>query len=424
LLAAILAMFTKEIAVTLPLAVLLVEAAFFQGAWRQRLPMLLPLLATLPVVPVLVLTGGELSSAGTLTQTRVDIPRGDYLLTQFPVIVTYLRLLLLPVNQSIDYGYPVYTTFFTPPVFLSCALLLGLLGVAGWLFWRTRESEIGNRKSTRESHQHDSKGSRFTIHDFRFSDPGFRLIAFGIFWFFLTLSIEAGVVPLADVIFEHRLYLPCFGPALALIAALLLAVPQDARGALRYGVPLAAAAILLALGVATWQRNQVWQSAVTLWEDAARKAPKNVRALYNYGSYLVEAGRADEGIAVLDRTVALDPRHADAWHNLGRAYLMRGAIRDALPPLRAAVRLNPAHGNALLNLTIALIRSGEDREAIGLLEAARGRFAELPGLHMNLGLAYAGSGDLAAARQELAILQRLDPALARTLAGEIARARE
>ena len=39
------------------------------------------------------------------------------------------------------------------------------------------------------------------------------MAAFGIFWIFITLSVESSVIPIADVIFEHRMYLPMAGVA-------------------------------------------------------------------------------------------------------------------------------------------------------------------------------------------------------------------
>lgn len=387
MLAAVLAMFTKEIAFTLPLAALLYEQSFFAGPWRPRLRALLPLLLTLPLVPLLVLDGGELSAAGTLLQSRADIPRGHYLLTQFPVIVTYLRLLLLPVGQTLDYDYPLFTSFFVPRVALSFLLLLGMLGLAGWL----------HRSSGRPQ---ESTGA---------GEPAWRLVAFGIFWFFLTLSVESGLVPLPDLIFEHRLYLPSVGLAMALAVA--VAIVLGGR------LPLLAAFLALALlGTATWQRNRVWQSELSLWEDTARKAPGNPRALYNYGYYLGESGRYDEAAGLLARAVALAPRHAEAWHNLGRTYLLLGRDRDAVAALRTAVNLAPQLEHAALNLASALLRTGQPGAALPLLVAERSRAPGRADIRFNLALAYAGVGDHAAARGELAEIQRLDPTLARTLA--------
>lgn len=386
-LAAILAMFTKEIAFTLPLAALLYEFCFFRGAWRPRLLPLLPLLVTLPIIPLMVFTSGEMSSTGTFLQTRIDIPRGHYLLTQFPVIVTYLRLLFLPMNQNLDYDYPVYTTFFTPPVFLSFLLVAALLALALYLWASSRREPSAS-----------------------------RLLSFGLFWFFLTLSVESSIVPLADVIFEHRLYLPSVGLAAALAGATLLAT-QKTASLLGGRLPLLAAAVaILVLSVATWQRNQVWQSEVSLWADTVRKSPGKARPWYNLGTYLKDTGQPTEAIPALSRAVEIDPKHVDAWHNLGLAYLMTGRELEAVSALRRAVRLDPEFDNAAINLSAALLQTGQYAQAVPLLERVRNRTPAWAEVRFNLGLAYAGSGNLPGARRELADLQRLNPTLARGLA--------
>lgn len=373
---------------------MLYEGCFFRGAWRRRIVILLPLLLTLAIVPVLVFSGGELSASGTLLQTRVDIPRWHYLLTQLPVIVTYLRLLILPINQNLDYDYPLYTTFFTPPVFLSFLLLTGIMALALALFRAARSATGAPRLP---------------------ADPALRLIGFGIIWFFLTLSVESSIIPLADVIFEHRLYLPSVGLAAALAVAILMA-SQGTAALLGGRLPIIAAGVVIAvLGVATWQRNQVWRSEVSLWEDTVRKSPGKARPLYNLGTYLGDNGRPEEALQVLTRVVALDPRHADAWHNLGRAYLLLGRTGEAVPALRRAVQLKPKMDLAVLNLSSALLRAGNPSEAIPLLEGVRLRFPDRPEVRFNLGLAYAGVGDIPAAQRELATLRQLAPDLARSL---------
>jgi Tfp pilus assembly protein PilF len=418
--AAVAAMFTKEIAFTLPLAALLFEFCFFRGPWRRRALVLLPLLLTLAIIPVVVLTGNLLSAEGTLLSTRLDIPRPHYLLTQMSVIITYLRLLILPVNQNLDYDYPVYTTFFTPPVFLSFLLLAALFAIAIYLFWRTRSANTAPSLGSSRITDH---GSRITDRDLKASpltplsahlaiDPSARLIAFGIFWFFLTLSIEAGLVPLADVIFEHRLYLPSIGLAMALAVGIVMAA-QKTTALLGGRLPLlAAAAAIVALTAATWQRNQVWQSEIRLWEDVTRKSPGKARPWYNLGTHLTDAGRPAEAITALLRAVKLDPQYAEAWHNLGRAYLMTNRVAEAVAPLRTAVRLKPDMDNATVNLSAALINSGKPREAMVLLERNLHHFPNWPQVRYNLGVCYVRVGNLPAARGELTLLRRLDPKLA------------
>jgi hypothetical protein len=127
---------------------------------------------------------------GDATQETAAISRNDYLLTQFNVIVTYIRLLFLPINQNLDYDYPLAHSLFAFPTFLSFLFLVMLVIVGVWIF----------RKS--------------------------RLISFGIFWFFITLSVESSIIPIRDVIFEHRVYLPSVGFVICLTVALYQMLEQ------------------------------------------------------------------------------------------------------------------------------------------------------------------------------------------------------
>lgn len=399
MLAAILAMQTKEIAFTLPLAVALYEWSFFRDAWRRRWPYLLPLLVTLPVIPLMVLNSlsGEdsLEPGGVDEQLRVDsdISRFHYLITQFRVMVTYLRLLVLPVKQNLDYDYPIYTSILHPQV-LGSLLLLGLLAALGVYLHRRSAA----------------------------TDPDFRLISFGIFWFFLTLTVESTLIPIRDLIFEHRLYLPSLGVAMAVAAAVGWSAVKTATLFSGRLPLLVAALVVVSLAGATWQRNQVWGSSVKIWEDTARKSPNKVRSWYNLGTHLDEAGRPEEAIRVLTRAVYLDPQHADAWHNLGRAHLNTGASQQAIPFLRNAVQLNPTLDNAVVNLAVALIRAEQPAEAVLIFEGNMQRLAGWPEVHLNLAIAYALTGDLDAARRELVILEGLAPHLAAPLRAGIEQA--
>lgn len=408
---AILGMQTKEIAFTLPFAVILYEFSFFRGAWKRRTLYLLPLLLTLPIIPLGIFAASGADSvdnglAGVDEQLRAqtDIPRLHYFFTQFRVLITYLRLLILPIRQNLDYDYPVFTTIFTPPVLLSFLLLVAMIGLAVYLHLRSRQPQAPALASVLSR------------------DPALRLISFGIFWFFLALSVESSLIPIFDVIFEHRLYLPSVGIFVAFATLLLLASEKTAT-ILRGRIPLLAAVLMIiALTVVTFQRNDVWGNNVRLWEDVVRKSPNKARPWYNYGCYLSDVGRAEEAIQALSRAIQIDPQHADAWHNLGRAYLMSGRNADAVRPLRQAVRIMPDLDNAVVNLAVALIHVGQTAEAVVHLERIRQRAPNWPEVRLNLGIAYIGVGNLVAAKGELSALYRLAPDLTPPLATRIEQA--
>jgi cytochrome c-type biogenesis protein CcmH/NrfG len=393
---AVLAMKTKEIAFTLPFAAMLLEASFFRGPWPKRLSYLLPLLLTALIVPLSVVSAGGsagdlLSDVGGQLRANNEMPRMHYLFSQFRVIVTYLRLLVLPVNQNLDYDYPVYSTFFTPPIFLSFLLLVSLLGLAVYLYFTSRPKPHALGPA---------------------SDPAMRLIGFGIIWFFLTLSVESSLIPIEDIIFEHRLYLPAIGAFIAAAAALLLAAEIRFQKA----VWLAVALIILCFGVGTYRRNGVWQSSVSLWRDVVQKSPGKVRPYNNLGAALNDAGQPQEAIPVLTQAVRVKPDHADAWYNLGRSYLFTNQSGEAVKSLQEAIRLNPDYDDAFVNLAAALNRERRFADAAQILEGKLGRLGGRAEARFNLGVAYFFLGKREGARRELQAVVLLDPRIAAPLA--------
>jgi tetratricopeptide (TPR) repeat protein len=392
ILAAVLAMKTKEIAFTLPLAIVLYEVFFFSGPWKHRLLSLLPILLTLPIVPMSVL------ATNSQLRAQTDISRLDYLFTQFRVIVTYLRLLVLPVNQNLDYDYPVYTTFFTPPVFLSFLLLTVILALAVYLYFISRPAS-GDQQS--------SPGG---------TDPAIRIISFGILWFFLTLSVESSIIPIRDVIFEHRLYLPSVGAAAAFTAVFFLLGKKIIRSTKGRLFVLFAAVLVLILGFATYQRNHVWGNTFRLWQDVVNKSPNKARPHNDLAVALMGAGRVWEAIPLLSRALSIDPYYYNANYNLGRAYILIGQSAAAIPLLQRTIKLKPDYDPAYNEMGAALVKEGRYSEAISLFKGNLDRLGKKPEAHFNLGVAYFYSGDMEAARRELEILLRLDPDLASNLA--------
>lgn len=363
---AVLAMRTKEIAFTLPFAILLYEFSFFPGGRKRNLLFLLPILATVVIVPLGLMgsdrsLGEMLSDVSEQTRVQTDMPRLHYLFTQFRVIVTYLRLLVLPLNQNLDYDYPVFTTFLTPPVFLSFLLLASLLALAVYLY---RRSRLTNPQPL---------------------PPQTRLLGFGILWFFLTLSVESSLIPIEDVIYEHRLYLPSVGAFIALsTAAGFLSQGRSARF-----LWIASFTALVLLTGATWQRNRVWGDAVSLWHDVVRKSPNKARPHDNLGfALLYDKDEVDRAIGEFQTALKLDPYFFSSRHALGVAFMRKGRTEEAAEQFRLASSLRPNSAEAQCNLANALIQSGRFRDAVDAYTVCLDLEPADASARYNLGIAY------------------------------------
>ena len=396
--AVVLAMKTKENAFTLPVAIALYECLFFRGQTRRRVLLLLPFMACLLIIPFTMLNIGKpagevITDVSRVTQNQALLSRPEYLFTQFRVIVTYLRLLVFPVGQTLDYDYPFYRSMADPPVLASFLFLLGIVGGAAYLLFRSRT------------------GPRWL-----------RLVAFGIFWFFLTLAVESSVIPIVDVIYEHRVYLPFVGVAIATATFMVtLAERLSGRVAGKWVIGATLATIVL-LGAATIKRNEVWGDSITFWRDVVSKSPNKSRGYNNLGLSLADTDRKEEAIPLLQRAVALDANNAEAFYNLGRVYLFYpDRVNDAIPLFQRALELKPDYDDAAINLAAAYIKLRKPAEAEKLVTAVIARDPDKPAAHFNLGVAYCLGGDLPGAERELAMLRRLDPLLGEQLEQFISR---
>jgi tetratricopeptide (TPR) repeat protein len=366
LLSAVLAMKTKQIAFTLPIAVSLCEFSFFRTSLRKRALYLVPLFLTVLLIPLSVIdldkpigeTMGELDEFPRTEEISVY----DYLLTEFRVVVTYLRLLVLPINQNLYYDYPTYHSLVDPQVLLSFLLLMSLFLLGVLLYFRSRNT-------------HNES----------------RLVAFGIFWFFLALSVESSIIPLYPI-YEHRLYLPSVGFIMACVSGVFMLSMGRARmqkAAMVFFIVLTAAFTL-----ATHTRNNIWMNEISLWQDGVKKSPHKARTQNNLCNAYIDEGLLERGIEHCQKAIGLDPEFFRAHNNLGRAYLSLGLRDEAISLFREALRLRPYYVMAHCNLGAAYIDKGLYDMAIDELLKA----LELDPLHatsyLNLGIAYQEKGFL------------------------------
>jgi protein O-mannosyl-transferase len=320
LLSAVLAMKTKEIAFTLPIVIMVYEFVFFRTPFRRRIPFLIPMFLALLIIPV-SLVGIDtrfpdmVKIADTATRIESELSRADYLLTQFRVVATYLRLLLVPVDQNLDYDYPVFHSLMSDGVFPALLLHLSLIGAGCYLLFQSyRDADLAdNAKSYAEA----------TL-------P--RLIAFGIFWFYVTLSVESSIIPIRDVIFEHRLYLPSVGffiAAVSIIELVKIHLKLRFPGAAKT-IIIAATIAALSSAVAAYVRNDLWTDVVRLWSDTVRKSPQKARPHVNLGQAYFDIGHIDDAIAENQAALQIDPGFLEAHYNLGNSYMAKGYREPAM----------------------------------------------------------------------------------------------
>ena len=270
----LLATASKEVALTLPFALILCEAARRErGGWNETLHAQAVHWGLLAALAVLFLAH---AGYGRLIESCFDI-RGAAanLLTQVHGIGYLLSRLVMPHALNIDPDLPIFSG--GSPALIPEALLLAALLSAG-LFGLIKRSMAG----------------------------------FGILWFFLHLAPTNSFLPRLDVANERQLYLASWGLFLAVAAG--ADHLREKRSALR--VTAVATVLVIALGVLTVSRNTVYRSEVAMWEDSARKSPGKARVWNNLGYAYQQAGRFRDAESAYLRALRIDPGYAIVQGNL------------------------------------------------------------------------------------------------------------
>ncbi|MBI2400258.1 MAG: tetratricopeptide repeat protein, partial [Deltaproteobacteria bacterium] len=123
-------------------------------------------------------------------------------------------------------------------------------------------------------------------------------------------------------------------------------------------------AAVLALGAASYARNAVWSTPVSLWADITAKSPMKARAHYNYATSLSGSGKLDEAMEENLKAISLKPGYGKAHFNIGAILHTWGRVDEAIEKYRLALALKPDIAEARNNLGYAYYTKGMLDEAL------------------------------------------------------------
>lgn len=177
----------------------------------------------------------------------------------------------------------------------------------------------------------------------------YPFLVVGWLWFIGTLVPVIGLIQVgAQSRADRYMYIPAIGLSIALIwgvGALCRSWPR------RFHV-LAVPAIsgLAALIVCTRVQVGYWHDSEKLFRHAIEAVPGNYLGYNGLGKALYDLGRKDEAIRALNEVLRLVPDEPTGQYNLGTILLGEGKVAEALPHLQAAVKGTPNNANARENL--------------------------------------------------------------------------
>jgi hypothetical protein len=326
---------SKELAATLPAAVLLVYVARRTSIRAALVP---AAVALVPIIGYYILhafVGAGILSAGGTAPGLEGLNLIQRAWGMLPVSLQWWRLLLFPAHLSADYspGDIVVSTAFTPLHLLGAVVW----GAAGWIAWR-----------------------------YRARVPA---IAVGLVWLIVTVSPVANIVaPTELLVAERTLYLPSFGITLA-VAAAGAALPWPARRR----VALLAAVLILGLARSV-TRISVWHDDETHFQALNRDAPRSYRTLWLVGKDEFQAGRWGTGERLLNQAIAFAPSVTGPRFDLAGFYAKAGMWAPAVRQLQAAIAVDSGFAQAWTLLPRALLAAGDTAGAVRAAHEAMRRF--------------------------------------------------
>ena len=380
----VLCMLSKESGFTAPIVAVCIDWLVFRVPIRTAIKNAASLLIWIPLVPALVIAvslsqKGEIGLADLLhvsaTQgsTSQSLP---YAMTQPSVWVRYLKLFLWPAGLNIDPDIASVKKFSSTDFWFPM-LVLPFLTLTGTVALLKR---IAPR-------------------------PAAALLC-GIGWFAVTIAPDSSLVPLPDLMAEHRTYLPlvglCFlaGFTLSKLAGSQLPHQWQRSGVLAIILPTTA------LCITTLDRNETWSSKEKLWYDTCLKSPRKLRAWINLANAHSDSGKLEDAQWALEQCIAVQPIGI-AYANLSSILLRRGkreealdsAVKglacpssgydffvlaavgrclvnlerwtDATPFLQKSLEASPGHLESAHLLAVAQSNLGRHREALETLESAQ-----------------------------------------------------
>lgn len=274
----------------------------------------------------------------------------------------YFRLFLFPFNLNIDPDFPVFNSSGIERNLISFAII-------GFFIYLL----IQFKKKSSD--------------DFRK-----KWLSFGLFWFIITLLPTSGLIPLNELVSEHRVYLPAVGLSL-FFSVLLLTAMRNTKCFLKFGkygvirnLPIFLIIVFFCFNV--MNRNFKWKNDERIWTDALKKSPLKARPHNEVGLVLFSKNQFNKAEGFFNKALELNPQYGHTQVNLGNLYSGQGKLEEAILRYKTAIKLNRASYFAQIGLGNVFVQKGQLQDAQTQYKMAVSLKPDHPLARYNLGRVY------------------------------------
>lgn len=368
---------SKEIMAVFPIVAIAFDRIYLSCSWRELairrgwLHLLYIVVAAWMVFSFRVaLSPAHSGSAGFGVR---GVTSWEYLRSQPGVLLHYLKLCFWPDTLCLDYQWPIAHSPWE--IYAKGLVILALLGATAWAV-------------------------------FRCPRIGFLGICF-----FTILAPTSSVMPIADLAFEHRMYLP-LAPVLSLATLGMIAVSQRLliRPTLAYRQFAAVASIaVLTLAIRTAVRNLDYLSPLRMWHSVVAVSPWNFRAHHQLALQYESRGMVAQAEHHFAETLRCRP---DAWWvdiGLGNLRVRQNRFEEAEAHFRKALAVKAGTALATANLARLYERRGDWPQAVRFYEASVDANPRNLDIRMAKARAHEKAGQIPQAVQAYREILNLDP---------------
>jgi tetratricopeptide (TPR) repeat protein len=377
---------SKEVALTLPLTLLLIEFGLRASAWSASR------FAGWLVVGIITYVAAMFAGLWAIGRFQpADMTLSAYgepvnwgvwahLLTMCRALLCFWRLLLVPLPAWLCFDHDFAVSHHLGEHAANLALLIHAVLIGG-AFLAIRR--------------------------------GLTLGGLGILWFY-AVQIPYMLLPQWETLVEYKAYLPAVGVALVVAQACLLL--RDRVPARIQLAAIGVVALLLAAG--TVHRNTVFRTPCVFWADAVSKSPGKFRPVATYADALAKQGRMDEAFAQFKAATRLadaDQSAAAAWkrhaahHNFGCALLNAGRLPEAIEEFTLAAKAGANDADTMELLGDTFTRLNQFDAAIYHYDLALKLRPDSAGTHLAMANAMAALRQAEGAEKHYREALRLNP---------------
>lgn len=317
----LLALFSKFVAISLPLVILLYSWVFKKKK---------ELLNAIPhfVIMLLIFILFWKYRAKIFVQVKeVPLTLKEYPIVTFTMLkalLIYYYLLIFPYNLCAEHDVALATKFYQPEVLISFILT----ALAIYYAFKTKR----------------------------------KLMKFGILWFYINFLPVSNILPINYIVAERYMYLPVFAFSLILAYYLLKLFNKNEKAGFS-----ALIVLLLLYSVRVVTRNRDWHDSIALWQKTIKQSPGKAVAYNNLGTAYQRKGDLRKAYEYYKKAIEIDPSYVQAYYNLGNVFIATGQFKDAEKMFRQVVKIDPSAYRGYFGIAIAKMYLGQPDSSLNYL---------------------------------------------------------